>query len=113
MSLDYSSIFKVFVDLCTTAVPIAIFLYLLDILLNFFFSFAFPKRFRKGEQLMNEETNVAVNEIIVKDEPSTIYEVALNINTILSVLTFTIIIIFLYRYIKCCFRKKQGELYEE
>lgn len=55
---------------------------------------------------MNEETNVAVNEIIVKDEPSTIYEVALNINTILSVLTFTIIIIFLYRYIKCCFRKK-------
>ncbi len=49
MSLDYSSIFKVFVDLCTTAVPISIFLYLLDILLNFFFSFAFPKRFRKGE----------------------------------------------------------------
>lgn len=49
MQLDYSSIFIVFVDICKTALPIAIFLYLLDILLNFFFSFAFPKRFRKGE----------------------------------------------------------------
>lgn len=55
---------------------------------------------------MNEETNIITNEIIVKDTPDTIYEVALNINTILSVLTFTIIIIFLYRYIKCCFKRK-------
>lgn len=36
----------------------------------------------------------------------TIYNIALNINTILSVLTLTIIIIFLYRFVKCCFGKK-------
>ena len=49
MILDYVSIFKVFVDLCTTAIPIAIFLYLLDIMLNFFFSMAFPKRFSRRD----------------------------------------------------------------
>lgn len=49
MSLDYSSIFGVFVDLCKTAIPVSIFLYLLDIMLSFFFSFAFPKRFKKGD----------------------------------------------------------------
>lgn len=49
MQLDYSSIFTVFVDMCKTAVPVAIFIYLLDIMLNFFFSFAFPKRFKRGE----------------------------------------------------------------
>lgn len=54
---------------------------------------------------MNEETNIITNEVIVKDTPNTVYEVALHINTMLSVLTFTIIIIFLYKYIKCCFRK--------
>lgn len=43
MSLDYSSIFIVFADLCKTAIPIAIFLYLLNILINFFFDTAFPK----------------------------------------------------------------------
>ena len=45
MNLDYTSIFAVFVDLCKTAIPIAIFLFLLDIMLNFFFSMAFPKHF--------------------------------------------------------------------
>ena len=49
MSLDYSSIFKVFVDLCTTAIPISIFLFLLDIMLNFFFSMAFPKHFNRRD----------------------------------------------------------------
>lgn len=48
MSLDYSSIFLVFVDLCKTAIPIAIFLYLLNIIITLFFSLAFPKHFNKG-----------------------------------------------------------------
>lgn len=48
MSLDYSSIFAVFVDLCETAIPIAIFLYLLNIIITLFFSLAFPKHFNKG-----------------------------------------------------------------
>ena len=46
MILDYSSIFSVFVDLCKHAVPIAIFLYLLNIIINLFFSLAFPKHFK-------------------------------------------------------------------
>ena len=49
MYLDYSNIFAVFVDLVKTAVPIAIFLYLLDVVLFIFFSLAFPKRFKRGE----------------------------------------------------------------
>lgn len=49
MSLDYPSIFKVFVDLIVTAIPISIFLYLLDIMINFFFSMAFPKRFTRRD----------------------------------------------------------------
>lgn len=49
MNLDYSSIFGVFVDLCKTALPIAIFLYLLNIAITFFFSLAFPKHFGKGD----------------------------------------------------------------
>lgn len=49
MNLDYTSIFKVFVDLCTSAIPIAIFLYLLDIMINFFFSMAFPKHFSRRD----------------------------------------------------------------
>jgi len=48
MSLDYSSIFSVFVDLCKTAIPIAIFLNLLTIIITLFFSLAFPKHFNKG-----------------------------------------------------------------
>ena len=49
MELDYSKIFSVFVDLVKTGIPVAVFLYLLDVMLTFFFSMAFPKRFRKGE----------------------------------------------------------------
>lgn len=48
MILDYSAIFSVFVDLCKTAIPIAIFLYLLNIVITLFFSLAFPKHFNKG-----------------------------------------------------------------
>jgi len=47
MQLDYLSIFNVFVDLCKTAIPIAIFLYLLEIMITFFFSMAFPKHFNR------------------------------------------------------------------
>lgn len=49
MSLDYSSIFLVFVDMCKTAIPIAVFLYLLDICINLFFSLAFPRRFSRRD----------------------------------------------------------------
>ena len=49
MDLDYSGIFAVFVNMLQTAAPVAIFLYLLEIMLFVFFSLAFPKRFRKGE----------------------------------------------------------------
>lgn len=48
MPLDYSSIFAVFVDLCKTALPISIFIHLLLICVNLFFSLAFPKHFNKG-----------------------------------------------------------------
>lgn len=43
MTLDYSLIFSVFADMSKTAIPIAIFLYLLNIMINFFFDTAFPK----------------------------------------------------------------------
>ena len=49
MDLDYSSIFKIFADMCVVAVPIAIFLHILQIVLNLFFSLAFPKFYRRGE----------------------------------------------------------------
>lgn len=49
MSLDYVSIFNVFVDLCKNAIPIAFFLYLLNIVITLFFSLAFPKHFNKGD----------------------------------------------------------------
>lgn len=49
MNLDYSSIFSVFVDLCKTAIPIAVFLYLLNIIITLFFSLAFPKLYKRGE----------------------------------------------------------------
>ena len=55
---------------------------------------------------MNEETNVITNEVIEIDIADTIYDVAKNINLMLSVLTFTIIIFFLYKYLKACFKKK-------
>ena len=59
-----------------------------------------------------EETNLIENN--VEDENTSIvsssstpaaYDVALKINTMLNVLTFTIIIIFLYKFLKNCFRK--------
>lgn len=46
MSLDYASIFAVIVDMCKTALPIAIFLYILNIVITLFFSLAFPKYYR-------------------------------------------------------------------
>ena len=49
MELDYSSVFGVLVNLLQVAIPIGIFLYLVDVMFYVFFSLAFPKRFRKGE----------------------------------------------------------------
>lgn len=49
MVLDYSPIFALFVDMCKAAMPIAIFLYLLNIVITLFFSLAFPKRFTRGD----------------------------------------------------------------
>lgn len=49
MNLNYTLIFAVFVDLCKSAIPIAIFLYLLNIGITLFFSLAFPKHYNKGE----------------------------------------------------------------
>lgn len=49
MNLDYSLIFAVFVDLCKSAIPISVFLYILNIVITLFFSLAFPKHFSKGE----------------------------------------------------------------
>lgn len=46
--LNYESIFSAFGSLISTALPIAIFLFLVDVALNFFFSLAFPK-WKKGE----------------------------------------------------------------
>ena len=46
MELDYMQIFSVFVDLIKKAMPISIFLYLANIMINFFFMLAFPKFFR-------------------------------------------------------------------
>ena len=58
---------------------------------------------------MNEEANIIENEeittnvITYENTTTTTYEVARNINTVLIVLTFTIIIIFLYKYLKTTF----------
>lgn len=49
MELDYMQIFSTFVDLIKTAMPISVFLYLVNIMINFFFSLAFPK-FSKGDR---------------------------------------------------------------
>lgn len=49
MELDYTNVFSVLVSLIQTAIPIAIFLYLVDVMFYVFFSLAFPKRFKKGE----------------------------------------------------------------
>lgn len=59
---------------------------------------------------MNEELNITnTNEdvfdnlITYEETANTTYEVATNIHTILCVLTFTVIIIFLYKYLKNTF----------
>ncbi|MBP3255549.1 MAG: hypothetical protein J6M60_03570 [Clostridia bacterium] len=49
MDLDYTSIFSVLTDLIKCAIPIAVFLYLVDVMFFVFFSLAFPKRFKRGE----------------------------------------------------------------
>ena len=48
MELDYTNIFSCFVDLIKKAMPVSILLYLLDIMINLFFSLAFPK-FRRND----------------------------------------------------------------
>ena len=55
---------------------------------------------------MNEEIN-KTNEIIEVETSKTVYDVAQNINTMLSVLTFTIIVIFLFNYLKSGFSLKR------
>ena len=54
---------------------------------------------------MNEE-NVIENVIVYNDVSDTIYDIASNVRTILSVLTFVVIIIFLYKYLKSCFKNR-------
>lgn len=49
MELDYAQIFNIFADILKNATPISIFLYLANIMINFFFSLAFPK-FSKGDR---------------------------------------------------------------
>lgn len=49
MDLNYTEIFSVFVDLMKTAIPISIFLWLTNIMIQFFFSLAFPKRSGRNE----------------------------------------------------------------
>lgn len=44
MDLNYTEVFNIFISLLQTALPISIFLWLSNILINFFFSLAFPKR---------------------------------------------------------------------
>jgi len=56
----------------------------------------------------NSVTNNIVENVLVSTEKEnlTVYEVCQNINTLLSVLCFTIIIIFLFKYLKSCFKYK-------
>lgn len=49
MDLNYNLIFSIFVDLMKTAIPIAIFLWLTNVIIQFFFSLAFPKRSGRSE----------------------------------------------------------------
>lgn len=55
------------------------------------------------------EENILLNEtntnVLLQDD--TIYNVCKNINTILSLLTFVIIIIFLYKYLKTTFNVRK------
>lgn len=43
MELDYTKIFACFVDLIKGAMPVSIFLYFLDIMVDLFFRLAFPR----------------------------------------------------------------------
>ena len=58
---------------------------------------------------MNEATNINTNEEITENvitydnTTATAYDIAKNTNTMLTVLTFTVIIIFLYKYLKNTF----------
>lgn len=59
---------------------------------------------------MNEETNEVITEITtttVQEETLTPYEIAQKTYTILSVLTFTIMIVFVYKYLKNCLKFKK------
>ena len=47
MELDYSGIFSCFVNLFKIAFPISLFLTLADVMINWFFSLAFPKHVRR------------------------------------------------------------------
>lgn len=63
---------------------------------------------------MNEEINEEINEIILEvetrtevSENLTAYEIAQRTYTIVSVLTFIVIVIFLYKYLKNCLRLRK------
>jgi len=49
--LDYTNIFIVFVDLIKTAFPIGLFLWIVNLVINFFFSLAFPShsKYKRGD----------------------------------------------------------------
>ena len=49
MELNYTEIFAIFIDMIKTGLPIAIFLWLANILIRFFFSLAFPNRSGRSE----------------------------------------------------------------
>lgn len=49
MDLNYDLIFAIFVDLMKTAIPISIFLWLTNVMIQFFFNLAFPKRSGRSE----------------------------------------------------------------
>lgn len=55
----------------------------------------------------NNNSSTETTENVIKPN-DTIYNVALNIYTILSVLTFTIIIYFLVNILRICFKNRQG-----
>lgn len=61
------------------------------------------------EEVIAEENyllNVATENVLLED--NTVYNVCKNINTMLCLLNFVIIIIFLYKYLKNTFNIKRG-----
>jgi len=58
---------------------------------------------------MNEELNEVMiqEETVVEDKELTAYEIAQKSYTIISVLTFTIMIVFVYKYLKNCLKFKK------